>query len=225
MTVDPLTANVWMVGGGVASMAAAAFLIRDAGLPGVNIHILETLDVPGGSLDGAESPVQPGYVTRGGRMLDDEAYRCLWNLLEGIPDRDDPSKSARQVIVDFNRRVKTQAHARLINSDHEVLDAAAYGFSHAGGHLHALGLRTAHRCRRGLRREEDVAGYRRGDPHGAHRPARLRRHRGRGARDHRRDDGHDAVRIAFGVDMEVPPIYHGLLDPKVGLQALESAFR
>jgi oleate hydratase len=82
-----------MVGGGIASMAAAAFLIRDVGVPGENIHILETLNVPGGSLDGAESPVQPGYVTRGGRMLEDEAYRCLWNLLESIPDRDDPGKS------------------------------------------------------------------------------------------------------------------------------------
>jgi hypothetical protein len=74
-----------MVGGGIASMAAV--LIRDAGAPGENIHILETLYVSGGSLDGAESPVQPGYVTRGRRMLEDEAYHCLWNLLEGIPDR------------------------------------------------------------------------------------------------------------------------------------------
>jgi len=118
-----------MVGGGIASMAAAAFLIRDAGVPGENIHILETLDVPGGSLDGAESPVGAGYVTRGGRMLEDEAYRCLWNLLEGIPDRDELSKSARQGIIDFNHRVTTHAHARLIDSGHEILDAAAYGFS------------------------------------------------------------------------------------------------
>ena len=59
VTVDPLQANVWMVGGGIASMAAAAFQIRDAGVPGENIHILETLDVPGGSLDGAESPSSP----------------------------------------------------------------------------------------------------------------------------------------------------------------------
>jgi myosin-crossreactive antigen len=29
----------------------------------------------------------------------------------------------------------------------------------------------------------------------------------------------------FGVDMEIPPIYRGLLDLKVGLKALESAFR
>jgi oleate hydratase len=118
-----------MVGGGIASMAAAAFLIRDAGVPGENIHILETLNVPGGSLDGAESPVGAGYVTRGGRMLEDEAYRCLWNLLETIPDRDDPSKSARQGIIDFNCRITTHAHARLIDSGHEILDAAAYGFS------------------------------------------------------------------------------------------------
>jgi len=45
VTADPRPANVWMVGGGIASMAAAAFLIRDVGLPGGNIHILETLDV------------------------------------------------------------------------------------------------------------------------------------------------------------------------------------
>lgn len=34
-----------------------------------------------------------------------------------------------------------------------------------------------------------------------------------------------AVYGLFGVGKEIPPIYHGLLDPKVGLKALESAFR
>ncbi|MGO9027943.1 MAG: oleate hydratase [Acidimicrobiales bacterium] len=129
MTVHPKAVNVWMVGGGIANMAAAAFLIRDVGVPGENIHILETLNVEGGSLDGAVSPVRAGYVTRGGRMLEDEAFRCLWNLLESIPDRDDPSRSAREVIVSFNQRVKTESHARLINSDHEVVDATVYGFN------------------------------------------------------------------------------------------------
>jgi oleate hydratase len=127
MAVNPKEAHVWMVGGGIASMAAAAFLIRDAGMSGENIHILETLDVSGGSLDGAPSPVNAGYVTRGGRMLAEEVYSCLWNLLDTIPDADDPTRSARQVIIDFNRRIPTEAHARLINSDHEILDATAYG--------------------------------------------------------------------------------------------------
>lgn len=34
-----------------------------------------------------------------------------------------------------------------------------------------------------------------------------------------------AVYPLFDVDKEIPPTYHGLLDPKVGLKALESAFR
>ena len=52
-------------------MATAAFAIRDAKVPGENIHILEELDVTGGNMDGAKSPAVPGtYVTRGGRMFD-----------------------------------------------------------------------------------------------------------------------------------------------------------
>lgn len=35
---------------------------------------------------------------------------------------------------------------------------------------------------------------------------------------------HAAYRL-FAVDKEIPPMYHGLWDPKVGLKALESAFR
>jgi len=34
-----------------------------------------------------------------------------------------------------------------------------------------------------------------------------------------------AVYNLYGVDKPIPPIYHGLMDPKVGLGALESAFR
>jgi oleate hydratase len=34
-----------------------------------------------------------------------------------------------------------------------------------------------------------------------------------------------AVYALFGVDKEIPPIYHGLTDPKVGLGVLQSAYR
>ncbi len=33
-----------------------------------------------------------------------------------------------------------------------------------------------------------------------------------------------AVYTLFDVDRAIPPIYHGLLDPKVGLQALTAMF-
>ena len=103
-------------GGGIASMATAAFLIRDAGVPGENIHILETLDVPGGSLDGAASPVQPGYVTLGRRMLEEEAYRCLWNLLESVPRPRRP------------RQVRAARHRRLQLLGHDARSRAAHQF-------------------------------------------------------------------------------------------------
>lgn len=36
---------------------------------------------------------------------------------------------------------------------------------------------------------------------------------------------HCALHAAFAVDKAIPPMYHGLMDPKVGWKALESAFR
>ncbi|MGD0640851.1 MAG: oleate hydratase [Roseiarcus sp.] len=128
-TIDPATSQIWLVGGGVASMAAAVFLIRDAGVPANHIHILEELGIEGGSLDGAKSPVQRGFVTRGGRMLEEEAYQTLWNLLDSIPSLENPDVTIRQEILDFNDKVKTDAHARLIDKNHSIIDASVYGLN------------------------------------------------------------------------------------------------
>src|SRR5271169_6208420 len=78
--------KVYLVGGGIASLAAAAFLIRDGHVPGHNITILEELERLGGSLDGAGSP-EDGYVVRGGRMLEGK-YRCTYDLFSSIPTLD-----------------------------------------------------------------------------------------------------------------------------------------
>ncbi|MGA8053284.1 MAG: oleate hydratase, partial [Burkholderiales bacterium] len=58
--------KAYLVGGGIASLAAAAYLIRDGRVPGKNIHILEESRL-GGSLDASGSPEQ-GYSIRGTRM-------------------------------------------------------------------------------------------------------------------------------------------------------------
>jgi hypothetical protein len=126
---DLQSSQIWLVGGGIASMAAAVFLIRDASVPAQNIHILEELGLQGGALDGGKSPVQAGYVTRGGRMLEDEAYQILRNLLESIPSLEDPHITVRDEVVAFNARVKTEDRARLIDSNHRIMDASAYGFN------------------------------------------------------------------------------------------------
>ena len=43
--LDAQQSHLWIIGGGIAGMAAAAFAIRDAKVPAKNIHILEELDI------------------------------------------------------------------------------------------------------------------------------------------------------------------------------------
>lgn len=121
--------EVWLVGGGIASMASAVFLIRDAGMSAKQIHILEELGIGGGALDGGAAPTQTAFVTRGGRMLAEEPYQTLWNLLSSIPSLEDPNKTVRQEIIEFNQRVKTDAHARLIGRGAKILEASDYGLN------------------------------------------------------------------------------------------------
>ena len=125
MTDAPHPSRAYLVGGGIASLAAAAFLIRDGGFPGENIHVLEELPVAGGSMDGSGEPA--GYVTRGGRMLEEEAYTCLWNLLETIPTLADETVTVREEITEFNAKWPTDAKARLIGKGTTILDASDYG--------------------------------------------------------------------------------------------------
>lgn len=54
--------KVYLIGAGIASLAAAAFLIRDAGFKGHNIVILEESEKIGGSLD-ANGTSEAGYVS------------------------------------------------------------------------------------------------------------------------------------------------------------------
>ena len=48
--------KAYLVGGGIGSLSAAAFMIRDTGIPGSNVTIFEAMSVPGGSLDGGGNP-------------------------------------------------------------------------------------------------------------------------------------------------------------------------
>ncbi|MDF3809921.1 oleate hydratase, partial [Rhodopseudomonas sp. BAL398] len=75
--------TAWFVGSGLAGLAGAAFLIRDGGVAGERITILEELDIPGGALDGLDVP-EKGFVIRGGREME-EHFECLWDLYRSIP--------------------------------------------------------------------------------------------------------------------------------------------
>ena len=74
--------SAYLIGSGLASLAAACFLVRDAQMEGKRIHILEKESHPGGALDGDK--MIAGYVMRGGREMDNH-FECMWDLFRSIP--------------------------------------------------------------------------------------------------------------------------------------------
>lgn len=70
-----MSTQAFLIGGGIGSLAAASFMIRDGGIPGESISILEAASLMGGSLDGAGDAAS-GYSLRGGRMLTTDNYEC-----------------------------------------------------------------------------------------------------------------------------------------------------
>ncbi len=81
--------SAYIVGTGLAALSAACYLVRDAQMPGSNIHILEKDPIAGGACDGADIP-GTGYVMRGGREMDNH-FEVMWDLLRSIPSIEDPS--------------------------------------------------------------------------------------------------------------------------------------
>ena len=75
--------SAYLVGSGLASLAAACFLIRDGRMKGERIHILEELGLPGGACDGIKDS-QKGFIIRGGREMENH-FECLWDLFRSIP--------------------------------------------------------------------------------------------------------------------------------------------
>lgn len=75
--------SAYLIGSGLASLAAAAFLIRDGQMDGKRVHILEKDTIAGGACDGYEYD-NTGFVIRGGREIDNR-YECLWDLFHSIP--------------------------------------------------------------------------------------------------------------------------------------------
>jgi oleate hydratase len=117
--------RAYLVGGGIASLSAAAFMIRDGDMLGHNITIFEELSVIGGSLDGSGSP-ETGYVLRGGRMLESK-YLCTFDLFASIPALKG-SDSVTQEIFAWNDTLKTSSKSRLFRNG-ERQTAPAFGLS------------------------------------------------------------------------------------------------
>ena len=86
----------YLIGSGLASLAAAAFLVRDGQMEGKRIHILEKDSIAGGACDGYRYD-DVGFVIRGGREVDNR-YECLWDLFHSVPSLE---KEGASVLDEF----------------------------------------------------------------------------------------------------------------------------
>ncbi|MFJ7175201.1 oleate hydratase [Streptomyces massasporeus] len=120
-------AKAYLVGSGVAALAAATFLIRDGGFDGADIHLFEERREIGGALD-ADGTADAGCTMPDGRMLEAE-FRCTYDLLSGIPSLDDPSVSVTQEILAGHEDFAGDDVARLVDGDGKFVDTRSMGFS------------------------------------------------------------------------------------------------
>lgn len=94
--------SAYLVGSGLASLAAACFLVRDGQMKGEHIHILEELSIAGGACDGINDP-QKGYVIRGGREMENH-FECLWDLFRSIPSLETEDASVLDEFYWLNKK-------------------------------------------------------------------------------------------------------------------------
>ncbi|MBB3227965.1 oleate hydratase [Luteibacter sp. Sphag1AF] len=116
-TIDTRHVRAHLIGGGIASLATAVFLIRDGGVPGRHITIYEESGRFGGALDGAGDPTN-GYVVRGGRMIESK-YLCTYDLFDSIPTLDG-GRTVTEEIMAWNRVLKTDSKARLVRGGQPI---------------------------------------------------------------------------------------------------------
>ena len=83
--------SAYIIGTGLAALTAAFYLVRDAQMPGKNIHVFDKDVVPGGALDGAFIKGE-GYVMRGGREMDNH-FEVMWDVYRDVPSIEDPNVS------------------------------------------------------------------------------------------------------------------------------------
>jgi oleate hydratase len=116
-----------IVGGGFGGLAAAAYLIRDAGVSGRDITIYEAGDRLGGafSLDGSAAT---GYILPTGSVFDAE-YRCTFDLLATIPSVGDPAISVKDDFFAFNKRYPFNDRAHIIDRNGRIVHGPHFGLS------------------------------------------------------------------------------------------------
>lgn len=83
--------SAYIIGTGLAGLTAASYLVRDGQMPGNHIHLLEKLELAGGSCDGYKD-VHKGFYMRGGREMDNH-FEIMWDVFRDVPSIETPNVS------------------------------------------------------------------------------------------------------------------------------------
>src|ERR1700740_1504442 len=120
----PMKAHI--VGGGFGGLAAAALLIRNAGVAGSDITIYEADEVLGGGffLGGG---AKDGYNLPG--SVFDKEFRCTFDLLKSIPSARDPSISVTEDFFAFNTSEPYHDLAHIFDRSLNIVHGPRFGLS------------------------------------------------------------------------------------------------
>ncbi len=130
-----------MIGAGLSNMAAAVYLIQEAGWDGKNITFYSLDDH--GSNDGATTkeiaseywsknhPLSntEGFLARGGRMLNYRTYVDLMDLLSRIPSVTEKGMTAEEDTRDFDAKHQTYDKARLMQGGVGIVNGGKLGLN------------------------------------------------------------------------------------------------
>ena len=100
-----------IIGGGLAGLAAAFYLVRDAQMDPAKITIMEKRSVMGGACDGMKIPGY-GYVITGGREMDNH-FEIYWDMFKDIPSIDDPNTSVLDFYYNLNKADPNYSNCRV----------------------------------------------------------------------------------------------------------------
>jgi len=120
--------KAWIIGSGIAGLAAAFYMIRDGGMKGEDITILDAMQIEGGSLDGAGNPAD-GYIIRGGREMNWN-YDNLWDMFQDVQALELPEGYS---VLDEYRLVNDNdsnfSKSRLMHKRGQIRDFSTLGLS------------------------------------------------------------------------------------------------
>ena len=126
--VDVDNKSAYLVGAGLASLAAACFLVRDGQMKGEHIHILEELSLPGGACDGIKDN-QKGFIIRGGREMENH-FECLWDLFRSIPSIETEGVSVLDEFYWLNKKDPNYSLMRVtLNKGEDAHTDGKFGLS------------------------------------------------------------------------------------------------